>query len=88
MLPARKPREEPPERRLLKKKQCEKVVFPQGSNLQPLDYRSTALPLELEKTSPRMINFGYLNPATCLFYDLKNKSIMMFLTFAGQSFNV
>ena len=27
-----------------------KIVFPQESNLQPLDYRSTALPLELEKT--------------------------------------
>ena len=31
-----------------------KIVFPQESNLQPLDYRSTALPLELEKTPPRM----------------------------------
>ena len=40
-----------------------KIVFPQESNLQPLDYRSTALPLELEKTPPRMLNFGYLNPA-------------------------
>ena len=29
----------------------------------------TALPLELEKTSPRKLNFGYLNPAICLFYD-------------------
>ena len=28
----------------------QKIVFPQESNLQPLDYRSTALPLELEKT--------------------------------------
>ena len=27
----------------LKNKQCEKVVFPQESNLQPLDYLSTAL---------------------------------------------
>ena len=27
-----------------------KIVFPHESNLQPLDYRSTALPLELEKT--------------------------------------
>ena len=32
-----------------------KIVFPQESNLQPLDYRSTALPLELEKTPPRML---------------------------------
>ena len=38
-----KPREESPERRLLKNKQCEKVVFPQESNLLPLDYRFTAL---------------------------------------------
>ena len=52
-----------------------KIVFPQQSNLQPLDYRSTALPLELEKTPSRMLNFGYLNPATCLLYavaDLEN----------------
>ena len=55
-----------------------KIVFPQESNLQPLDYRSTALPLELEKTPPRMLNFGYLNPATCLLYDCNNKSMKMF----------
>ena len=55
-----------------------KIVFPQESNLQPLDYRSTALPLELEKTPPRMLNFGFLNPATCLLYDCNNKSIKMF----------
>ena len=52
-----------------------KIVFPQESNLQPLDYRSTALPLELEKTPSRMLDFGYLNPATCLLYDCNNKSI-------------
>ena len=40
--------------------------------------KSTAVPLELEKTSPRMLNFGYLNPATCLLYDFNNKSIKMF----------
>ena len=50
-----------------------KIVFPQESNLQPLDYRSTALPLELEKTPPRMLNFGYLNPATCLLCDCNNQ---------------
>ena len=55
-----------------------KIVFPQESNLQPLDYRSTALPLELEKTPPRMLNFGYLNPASCLLYDCNDKSIKMF----------
>ena len=44
-LPARKPREDPPERRPLKNKQCKKVILPQDSNLQPLDYRSTALPV-------------------------------------------
>ena len=54
-----------------------KIIFPQVSNLQPLDYRSTALPLELEKTPPHMLNFGYLNPATCLLYDCNNKSIKM-----------
>ena len=48
-LPARKPREEPPERRLLRNKQCKKVILPQDSNLQPLDSRFTALPLELER---------------------------------------
>ena len=42
------------------KQAMRKIVFPQESNLQPLDYRSTALPLELEKTPPRMLNFGYL----------------------------
>ena len=51
---------------------CENVVFPQDSNLQPLDYRFAALPLELEKTSSHMLNFGYLNLATCLFYDFNN----------------
>ena len=57
------------------KQAMRKIVFPQESNLQPLDYRSTALPLELEKTPSRMLNFGYLNPATCLLYDCNNKSI-------------
>ena len=71
----------------LKQPMRKKIVFPQESNLQPLDYRFTALPLELEKTSFQMHNFGYLNPATCL-YDFNNKSIKMFLTFAGQSFNL
>ena len=60
------------------KQAMRKIVFPQESNLQPLDYRSTALPLELEKTPPRMLNFGYLNPATCLLYDCNDKSIKMF----------
>ena len=26
-------------------------------------------PLELERTSPCMLNFSYLNPATCFYYD-------------------
>ena len=38
------------------KQAMRKIVFPQESNLQPLDYLSTALPLELEKTPPRMLN--------------------------------
>ena len=32
---------------------------------QPLYYRFTALPLELERMFSRLHNFGYLNPATC-----------------------
>ena len=56
----------------------QKVILPQDSNLQPLDYRSTALPFELEKTSPHMIEFGYLNPATCFYYDINNNLIAMF----------
>ena len=63
-LPGRKPREEPPERRLLKNKQCEKVVYLQDSNLQPLNYWSTALPLELEKTSPRIIKLTFWSDDT------------------------
>ena len=51
-------REEPPERPLLRNKQCEKVILQQDSNL---DYRSTALPLELERVSPNVLNFGNLN---------------------------
>ena len=43
-----------------------------------LDYRSTALPLELERMSPRMLNFGYLNPTTCFYYDVGNNLIVMF----------
>ena len=72
------------------KQAMRKIVFPQESNLQPLDYRSTALPLELEKTPPHMLNFGYLNPATCLLYDCNNtvSQLRCFLTFAGQSFSI
>ena len=68
------------------KEAMRKIVFPQESNLQPLDYRSTALPLELEKTPPRMLNFGYLNPATCLLYDCNNKSIKMFFDVCRPEF--
>ena len=46
----------------LENKQREKAILPQDSNLQTLDYLSTAVPLELEKMSLRMLNFGYLNP--------------------------
>ena len=49
-------------------KQCKKLVVQQDLNLQPSDYQSTALPLLLEKTSPPILNFGYLNQATCLYY--------------------
>ena len=48
-----------------------------NSNLQPSDYRSIALPIELEKTS-RMLKFDCLNTATCLFYDVDNNLIVMF----------
>ena len=41
-----------------------------------------SIPLELEKRSPLMLNFGCSISATFLFYDFNNKSIMMFLTFA------
>ena len=68
------------------KEAMRKIVFPQESNLQPLDYRSTALPLELEKTPPRMLNFGYLNPATCLLYDCNDKSIKMFFDVCRPEF--
>ena len=81
-LPAWKPRKEPPKWQLPKSKQCKKFIFPQKSNLQPLDYHSTALPLELEKMSPPMLIFDYLDPATCLFYDFNDKSIVMFLMFS------
>ena len=67
------------------KEAMRKIVFPQESNLQPLDYRSTALPLELEKTPSRMLNFGYLNPATCLLYDCNNKSIKIFFDSCGKT---
>ena len=70
------------------KQAMRKIVFPQESNLQPLDYRSTALPLELEKTPPRMLNFGYLNPATCLLYDCNNKSIKMFRPEARKTIKI
>ena len=87
-LPVRKLRKEPPEQQLLKTSNAKKIVFLLESNLQPLEYRSTALPSRLEKTFPRVINFGYLDPETCLLYGFNKKSIKMFLTFAGQSFYV
>ena len=59
-------------------KQCKKFILPQDSNLHSLDYRSTALPLELETMSPRMLNFGYLNVATCFYYDVDDNLIVMF----------
>ena len=68
-------------------KQRKNVILPQDSNLQPLDYRTTALPRELERVSTRMLNFGYLNPANCFYYDVDNNLIVMFLMFACQSFN-
>ena len=49
VLSAWKPRVEPPEQQLLKNKQGEKVILQQDLNLQPLDYWSIALPLELRE---------------------------------------
>ena len=79
-IPARKPKKEPPEQRLLKTSNAKKIVFVQESNWQPLNYRSTALPLELKKMFPCMFIFGYLNQATCLQYDFNNKSIKQVVT--------
>ena len=39
-------------------KHCERVVL-QNSNLQPLDYWSCALPIELERPFLCMLNFFY-----------------------------
>ena len=65
-----------------------KSCLPTGLEPAVFGLPSAVPPLELEKMSPRMLNFGYLNPATSMLYDFMIKSIMMFLTFAGQSFNV
>ena len=54
--------------------------FQQDLNRKPLDFRSIALPLELERMSLLKLNFGYPNPETCLCYDVDNN-----LTYA--SFN-
>ena len=64
------------------KQAMQKTCLPTGIETAAFEL-FTALPLELEKTSPHMLNFVYLNPAICLFYDFKNKSIVMFLMFAG-----
>ena len=52
-------------------------ILPEESNPQTFDYRSTALPLQLER-SPRILKFDYLNPATCIYYDIDNNLIVMF----------
>ena len=41
------------------------LCLPVCLNLQHLDYRLTALTLELKRMSSRMLDFGYLNSATC-----------------------
>ena len=45
-------------------KQAMQKSYPVGKGFEPvaLDYLSTALRLELEMMSLRMLNFGYLNP--------------------------
>ena len=60
-----------------------KIVFPQESNLQPLDYRSTALPLELVAFRPearKTIKILKLWPA-----NVKKKNILIDLLL--QSYN-
>ena len=76
----RKLREEPPERRLLKTTNAKKLLHCIGT-CSFLNYLSTVLPIELERMSPRTLNFGCSNPATCFCYDVDNN-----ITFAG--FNV
>ena len=49
-----------------------KNCLPTGFESAVFGLPSTALPLELEKTSSRVLNFGYLNSATCLLYDFNN----------------
>ena len=56
-----------------------KSCLPQDANLQPSDYQSTALPLELEKTFPCMFNLDYLNSATCLSCDVNNNLNVMLI---------
>ena len=73
-----------------KNKQCEKVVFPQNSNLQPLEYRSTALPLKLEKTSPRVLSFGYLNVASFKSHKFQSnqiKPLIIYLLYYAKACN-
>ena len=42
----------------LKRSSAKKFAFLQELNLQPLDYQCTAIPLELPKTSLRVLNCG------------------------------
>ena len=62
------------------KQAMQNIVSSQDSNLQPLACWSTAPPLELEKKFPRVNNFGYLNPATFLFYG-RDRTIKFFAQF-------
>ena len=41
-------------------------------------FRFTVLPLEREKTSYRLLNFGYLIPTACLCNDFSNNLIVTF----------
>ena len=45
---------------ILKTSIAKKLVYSQDSNLQPLDYQSTALARQLENATPQMLDFGYL----------------------------
>ena len=79
-MPSRKPRGKSHQNGEYLKPAMRKSCLLLDSNLQLSDYQSTGLPLKLEKMSPRMLillNFGSLDPATCLFYDVKNDLVVM-----------
>ena len=57
-LPSQKPKKEPPERQILKNKQCGKFVLPQASNLQP--FKLVIQNENLEQNSEKLKNETFL----------------------------